>query len=38
MAMIYVPDDLMFQVMAKKDINKQVFVKEAIEEKLEKET
>ena len=36
MAMIYVPDDLIFQIIAKRD-DKQPFVKEAIEEKLERE-
>jgi len=36
MAMIYVPDDLIYQIMAKGE-NKQLFVKWAIKEKLEKE-
>lgn len=36
MAMVYVPDDLIFQIMAK-GCDKPVFVREAIAEKLERE-
>ena len=35
--MIYVPDDLIFQVMANGN-DKQTFVKEAIKEKLDRES